>query len=69
MPGNICLFAGIVSLKLSLVLLYINQKHSSLRAFTAHDKLLILLKGHFTINKNITEEQFHIVWTMFCVSA
>ena len=44
-------FKGTVSQKLRWVLLFIIQKLFS-RADVAHNKILILLKGHFTIYKN-----------------
>jgi len=58
---------GTVSRELRWVLLHIHWKLFS-RAFAVHYKIVILLKGRFTINKSWssirTALQFQIVWTM-----
>ena len=57
-------FKGTVSRDLRWVLLYINRKLFS-RAIVAHHKILILLKGHFTINKEdpASERPYNSRWS------
>ena len=58
-------FKGTVSRDFHWVLLYINRKLFS-RAIVAHHKILILLKGHFTIYKRRSSIRIALQFLMVC---